>query len=193
MTTASNYLLLLENILSESTDTSISSRIEQAQLKLEEYTNVLNAMIACIHGYTQYNQFDSSMVTLFNKHKNSFIAMMGENRTKQLLDRIINPDLIDRANSQFDFTDTLSLIQSKLKTVKELQHKLENKPDNKEVQEEPMDRNLLKKFKIELQKYVKRSFTKDIESISKLNHNIISAALSSFTKQEQDSIKTLLQ
>lgn len=216
MQSISSYRNGLSNILTESEEMTIIDKLDIVLSKLKTYEDVISFILAQVSLYESYNPMSADSQAFFHKNKNGFEALLGKQRTRQLFGMVIDTALIDKSNS-VDMESINDLLNSKLDNVRSLISRIENDarelPDiQPETEDEQVELEtpeiiepakeetppvytdkLLSRFKKALQQYVRKSFTNDIETISKLNKNILDAALSNFTNEEKEILQSMME
>lgn len=216
MQSISSYRNGLSNILTESEEMTIIDKLDIVLSKLKTYEDVISFILSQVSLYESYNPMSADSQAFFHKNKNGFEALLGKQRMNQLFGRVIDPSLIDKSNS-VDMESIKDLLIAKLDNVRKLISRIENDarelPDAQpETGEEPVELEtqevieptkaetppidtdkLLSRFKKSLQQYVRKSFTTDIETISKLHKHILDSALSNFTNEEKEILQSMME
>lgn len=194
------------NESSEVGSASIIERLDSALVKLEKQKELFSTLKRYYSEYEQYEPMSDHSIDFFNNHKSAITATIGKPRTNQLFDRVVNSELVSNANNQLDVVGIISLLQQKIDSCDILIAKIEcdgrdilDNSSTTEIRTEPAIEAdpkyvaiLIKKFKTELKQYVSPSYTREMETIAKLNTRIVDAALSGFDANDKQIIKSEL-
>lgn len=188
----------------------IIDKLDIALSKLQRLEELFSFISNQMDSFEEYKPMSADSLAFFKNNKNGFEALISKDRTNQLFDRVISPSLIDKAN-HVSLDETKEIVNTKLSEIRGLISRIEN--DGRDIQssgdvstEQETEgtpdvttevnqidyEKLLSKFKKSLQQYVKKSFTTDVETIAKLNKNIIDAALSNYSDEEKDAIRSII-
>lgn len=193
------------NESSEVGSASIIERLDSALVKLEKQKELFSTLKRYYSEYEQYEPMSDHSIDFFNSHKSAITATIGKPRTNQLFDSVVNSELVSKANNQLDVVGIISLLQQKIDSCDILIAKIEcdgrDILDNSstEIRTEPAIEAdpkyvamLIKKFKTGLKQYVSPSYTRELETIAKLNTRIVDVALSGFDANDKQIIKSEL-
>jgi hypothetical protein len=196
-------------------ENEIIKKLDITMSKLKAYDKLISDIVEKMEYYELYEPMPADSQAFFNNSKTGFLSLIGKQRTEQLFNNVISPSLITKANS-VNMSYYKELLHSKLEQVHNLIARIEKdgvsiqdapknetkptEPDAMELDDElPKEQQsatntdkLLGRFKKSLQQYVRKNFTTDIETISKLNKHIISAALSNFTDAEKEILQSMM-